>query len=318
MPLGALQGLRLGLFLIAVGFFATSFAQSLTTLLMASAVFGMGMGILQVFEHICIQEGSDPQLRRRLFNGLHSFYAAASLMAPLSAGWILDSGGDWRLGFKLVCILPLIAFIYSLFVKRQDSSSERQPVARATGKEFYHMFYIAVILSLYVTSELSISTRLVLYVQRTTEVSPAESTLYLTAFFACLLVGRIASTIFDMDKFTSRQIIFTSLSFSAVFYILGLLYSPWLLALCGLTMAPMFGVTMDYVAHKFPEKSAHGISLSFAVGSILIVSMHYFVGLITQWYGIRLALTMGPVFLILSIILLFGENKFFPNEESSS
>ncbi|MCB0355915.1 MAG: MFS transporter [Bdellovibrionales bacterium] len=309
--IGALQGLRLALFLIAIGIFSASFSHSLSSLLMCSAVFGMGMGLLQVYEHICIQEGATPQLRRRLFNGLHSFYAAAALMAPLTAAFILGRGESWRLGFQWVSILPMLTFIYVLFVKRLDVTTEKTKWLKATGKELYHMLFLAVVLSLYVTAELSISTRLVLYVQRTTEISAAQSTWYLTAFFACLLFGRILSTVFAFEKLSSRQIILLALSCSFVFYVLGLILSPWWLALCGLSMAPIFGVTMDYIAHSFPEKSAHGISLAFAVGSILIVSMHYFVGLITRWYGIEKALILGPLFIATSFLLLINEKKLF-------
>ncbi|MCB0389828.1 MAG: MFS transporter [Bdellovibrionales bacterium] len=312
---GALNGLRLGLLLLFSGFYMTTFANDMTFLLLASSIFGLGMGMSQVFEHICIQEGAPLQLRRRLFNGLHSFYAAASILAPLSAGWVLNKGEGWRFGFKLVCILPMLAFIYTLFVKNQKQHTTLQKVLKAKGMEFYHMLYLSVILSLYVTAELSISTRLVLYVQRTTSIEPAQSTFYLTTFFIFLLLGRLLMTIFDFKSLSSRQIIFLSLFASLILYAIGLWYSPWLLALCGLTMAPMFGMTMDYIAHTFPSKSSYGISLSFAVGAVLIVSMHYFVGLMTEWYSIRQALILGPVFLALSIFLFLFEKKFFKTEE---
>ena len=118
--IGAIQGLRVGLLLISAGFYLMTLAESLFQLLLACAVFGMGMGVLQVFEHICIQEGSPPQLRRRLFNGLHSFYAAAAILAPLSATWIFDYGKSWRWGFKIVALVPLVTLVYALFVKKID------------------------------------------------------------------------------------------------------------------------------------------------------------------------------------------------------
>ncbi|MCB9024899.1 MAG: MFS transporter [Bdellovibrionaceae bacterium] len=314
--LGALNGLRWGLLLIGFGFMTMTFSLQFSQLLLSACVFGFGMGILQVFEHICIQEGSSPQIRRRLFNGLHSFYAAASLLAPLTAGWILSEGKNWRWGFKVFSILPLLALIYALVIKRIDRKIEKQKVERAKGKELWHMLFLSIILSLYVSAELSISTRLVLYVQRTTNLTPSQSTLYLTIFFAFLLLGRIIITIFDFKKMSSRQIIMYSLISSMIFYFLGLVYSPWLIAICGFFMAPIFGMSMDYIAHIFPDKSAQGFSISFTVGALLIVSMHYIVGLITQRFGIQQALYIGPIFLFFAVLLFLIESKIFASNSN--
>lgn len=309
--LGALNGLRWGLLLIGLGFMTMTFSFQFSQLLLSACVFGFGMGMLQVFEHICIQEGSSPQIRRRLFNGLHSFYAAASLLAPLTAGWILSNGKNWRWGFKAFCILPFLALFYALVIKRIDRKIEKQKVEKAKGKELWHMLFLSVVLSLYVSAELSISTRLVLYVQRTTNLTPSQSTLYLTTFFAFLLLGRIIITMFDFKRISSRQIIIASLTSSLIFYFLGLVYSPWLLACSGFFMAPIFGMSMDYIAHIFDEKSAQGFSISFTVGALLIVGMHYVVGIVTQGYGIQKALYIGPIFLLFALLLFLIESRIF-------
>ena len=83
-------------------------------------------------------------------------------------------------------------------------------------------------------------------------------------------------------------------------------------------MAPFFAVSMDYIAQTFKEKSAHGISLSFAVGAMLIVTMHYLVGVFTEHYGIKMGLTLGPIFLLLAFLLFLFEKKFFSSEHSET
>ena len=144
--IGSLMGLRLGLLFLFLGFFVMSFADSLGFLLLGSGMFGMGMGLSQVFEHVCIQEGATVSLRRRLVNGLHSFYALAALFAPLSAGLLIELSWTWKEAFLLVSILPALALLVSLFIKTQNTELSRTPVVKASGKEFKHMFFIAVIL----------------------------------------------------------------------------------------------------------------------------------------------------------------------------
>ncbi len=309
--IGALMGLRLGLFLLSLGFFLMGVSPHYQFLLFGCGIFGLGMGISQVFEHVCIQEGASPHQRRRLFSGLHSFYALASLFAPLSVGIFLSWNWDWRKGFVLFSFIPAIVFIVSLFVKKQKKSTVHIKVPKAKGRELGHMAYIALVQALYVSAEISIGTRLVLYIQRTTELTPSQSTYYLTAFFVFLLLGRLLTTYFDFKKLSNRGVLLIALALSALVYILGLSWTPIFFSLCGLTMAPIFAVSMDYLAETFKEKSTHAISLSFTIGALFIVSMHYLVGYVTEVSGIAVALTIGPALLITSWLLLFFEKPIF-------
>jgi FHS family glucose/mannose:H+ symporter-like MFS transporter len=314
---GSLWGLRIGLFLITLGFSLLSLSSNIFVLILFCSILGLGMGLSQVFEHTCIQEGSAPTVRRRLFNGLHSFYALASLFAPLSAGFLLNLNWDWRKSFLLLSALPLVTFIFSLFIKNQNHKFELNENSKASGFELKHMIYIGLIQALYVTAEITIGTRLVLLIQRTTSLSPAQSTIYLSVFFGLLLLGRVFFTYFDFKAFSNRVILLTSLIVSGLLYSMGLKFNPWLISFCGLTMAPIFAVSMDFLTQNFKEKSTQAISLSFTIGAIFIVSMHSLIGIISEKWDIQTALWMGPVFLFSSALLLYFEKIIFRNVRKS-
>ena len=308
---GSLSGLRLGLLAIIVGFFSMSFAGGLTGLLVASACFGMGLGLLQVFQHTCIQDGANRFMQRRLFNGLHSMYALSALFAPVVTAGLFAVNWTWRESFQLFCVLPLLALIYSFFVRTVRSEHTNNHHVKASRSELIHIIYVATIVALYVTAELSISTRLVLYVQRVLTVSDTFSTMYLTLFFLLLFAGRLTFVFFDFKNWRNQKIIVMALGLSLVFYVAVLTINPWFLSVCGFTMAPVFAVSMDWIGDLFGEKASLGISLALAIGSLFIVSMHNLVGYLSDVYGIRLALAVGPCFLLVSLVLAALHSKFF-------
>ena len=307
-------GMRIGIAFMMVGFFGFSLMNNFVQLLVATALFGIGLGLIQVVQHTLIQDSSDEQHRRRLFNGLHSMYGFSALFAPLGAGYFYGLGWPWRKGIYLLGFLPLIPFVQSFFVQSGGQPQQGGQVAEEVDvhkRDIKRMLYLAVAISFYVSAELLVSSRLVLYVRRTLKVSPAKSTNFLTLFFVLLMIGRLMFFVFKFKKISSRAVLISSLGSSCVIYMLGLSYSPWLLSCCGLTMAPFFATSMDFVAHQFRKNFSYALSLTISLSSLVIVCMYFGVGYLTQVKGIAFAIAIGPMFLMSSLIMILLYRKFF-------
>ena len=100
-----------------------------------------------------------------------------------------------------------------------------------------------------------------------------------------------------------------SLATSFLVYFLGLNVHPALLVFCGLTMSPVFALSVDLIAEIFPNHSAEAISACLAISCAVIVSMQLVVGILSDLYGIRVALHSGLVTLVLSWVCLILVKK---------
>lgn len=303
--IGALACLRLGLMLMGIAFVLFGVAQSFSMVLFDTVLFGLGFGTVAVAQNVAIQEGSAPEWRRRLFSGLHSMYGFASLVAPLMASFFSWLEWSWRLSFMVASVVPLTVAVVSFWVKSPVTSkreAEDEAVKGLKPAPFLHGLYVALFVSAYMIGEVAISSRFVLYVRRTLDVSEGWAPLYLAGFFGLLFAGRITLFFLKMERLRSEAVMSVSLLSSIVFYVLGLWLSPWWLCLCGLTMAPFFPMAMDYISSLFGRASAQVISYTMAIGSLMVVFMHYSVGWLTELWGIQVALHLGPV--TLSLVFL--------------
>ncbi len=304
---GVVPVVRLGQLFMGCGFASLALANSLSTLIATAGLFGVGFGILNVAQNLLLLEGATGSIRRRLFSGLHGMYAASSLISPLVAAFLFRQGVGWRTAFVGFAAVTLVSFIYSLLVRPPAGAEPLAPLGTTTpnshdSKESYGA--IAGVLSFYVLAELVVSTRISLYLRREFNYSPDDASIVLALFFALLLLGRLVLLFVPLRQ-GSLKIIEWSLMASIVAYGLGLWVHPTLFALCGLTMSPIFALVLDLIAELYPKTSVKAISHCVAVSCLYIVSMHFIMGLLTDWIGIHWAMYFGGAALIVSLVLVY-------------
>lgn len=307
---GSLWCIRIGLLLMGLGYIFIGKSEGFGWLLISTTFFGFGFGLISVAQNLSIQENSSETIRRRLFSGLHGMYGFSSLMAPVVASALFSFGVIWRHAFLWMALVPWIVFLATLSrpsvpLKIKESSEK----IRISLIEHRHMLVVGFIISFYLMSEVSISSRMVLFLQREYAMAPELGSLYLAGFFLLLTSCRLALAFLSLHKWSSIKIIHISLLSSIVFSLLGLFYKPWLLCLSGLTMGPVFPVALDYISQKFGTKSSMAISYCVGLCSLMVVAMHYVVGSLTEAFGIRWALLVGPVGLAIVSLGLFLQER---------
>ena len=306
----SLNGLAYSLLCMGFGFLALSKVSGIMSLILSGGCFGIGIGMLGIFQNMNIHLGASEGSRRRLLSGLHAMYALSALCAPLFVREVFALDWSWRKGFFVASFFPLaMGFLFLLFLVFKRKKGDAVMILSLSNNnrskgDILHYIYVGAILSFYLACETAISTRLTLYVRRYAGSSAEFSTYYLILFFVLLFLGRTLFLFIDSKQWKNETIWFYGISLSALSMLCGLWISPWFLSLCGLTMAPCFAVGMDYVFDIFREKSSEALSYVMGLFSFFVVPIHYLIGYLSDIFGLRVALMVGPFVLILSLLMM--------------
>ncbi len=302
--LTVVQGGALSLMLSMWGL---AIATNFPTFLIFSFTFGLSLGVIGLVPNILVPLGSSPERKQRMLAGLHTMYGLASLLAPLLAASVEFFTGSWRWTFALASLTPLALLIYT-FHSSHKSLHTRSLVTDDEHREnkrrnLRPQLFLAIMLSLAVAAEIMISSRLALYMQRTWNLPMEASSIYVTYFFVCMMLGRLLFAIVHFKK-SPRFLLSTSLILTGVCFFSGLYGHPLFLALTGLTIAPFYPLTISWVSSEFPQDLDSAISYMMTTDSIMLIAMHLGIGRLTDLFGIHNALLGGGLFIVLSLLLV--------------
>jgi hypothetical protein len=130
-------------------------------------------------------------------------------------------------------------------------------------------------------------------------------------FFLFLFLGRLAFVFFNFAKVQTHKLMYISLFGAMLLYGAGLIWSPWLLSVSGLFMAPFFPLVMDYAVRVFRQYSSRVIAFCMAFASLSVVFMHYGLGAMSDRVGLASALWVGPAALLLCLWLFAAERVLY-------
>ncbi len=302
---GIVNGNRIGLVFLSLAGFAISFAanQSSYFLLLLAAVFlGCGISIMSVTMNVLVVEGSTAENKRSLFSGLHAVYGVASFLAPFLFSFVISTKLTWSKYFSIVAIPPLLVFIGSFFMKGGRSKGNNKPKLHEPIS-FFKRVPFGLIFGLYVASELVVSSRLVLYLKMTKGFDEVQAGLYLSMFFAFLLLGRLT---FALKHFPlkNRTLMFISLITAFMSFMAGIYIHPFFLSFLGFCMSYFFPISMDWLSDMFQEGVEFMTASVMTYIGIMLGCMHWGFGFVTELYGVEAAFSIVPVLQVLCLILL--------------
>lgn len=283
-------------FLFGAGLLGMAWSESVVSLVSTCAIYGIGYGGLALSINLLVCQEAEGERRPRLLSGLHGMYGLASLVAPLVALLCRRSGLSWRQSLSLLSILPILLASVSLFLKSSQARAKgiRVTQSDASGEvleasEWQSCLLFAFMIGAYLWGEMVVCTRLVLWLRMDREFSPDVADISLSMFFAFMLIGRIALSVWGTGRLGNWTILTASAFFSTLVFIPGITTYAWLIPLTGLTMAPFYPVTIDEVARHFGRKGNQALGFVIGAGSLSVVFMHMTVGLVSDRYGLTLA-----------------------------
>ncbi len=276
------------------------FIPTLKGALITAFLFGTGLGWVAVGQNILISQVKKVELRRQLFALLHCFYALAAMSAPLTVLKLKTVlPWNWLLAGVLVLTTP---FILSLvFLKEEKQEGEVKKIKPPPLSDFWVLTWI-LFLSFYISSELILSTRLVVFTQGF-GLSFTEASQHLFLFFLSMFIVRL---LFFFVKLPvgALKILLVCLLSGLVFLFLGYNVSTYFFALVGASMGPVFPVVMDEMSSMWPERFDVLVARVIALSSMFVVTAHMGVGSLTDTYGIGKAMYAVPVLICMALVIL--------------
>lgn len=315
LKMSSVNLLRLGLTLKGLAFVMFGLTEHFHLILAETVVFGIGFGFVSVAQNVAVGQASNSaDIQRQLFSGLHSMYALASLFSPVVAGFLFAQSYSWGQVFLGTSVFPFMILVLTFLISYPEESEGKHSLDKVKSDFNYrHGLFFAISMSTYLVAEISASSRMVPYVRRELAISDAQGALYLGAFFLALLSGRILFTFVKFKRFETHHLMYISLLGAFFLYALGLTFSPLFMAASGFFMAPFFPLVMDYAVRVFHQHSGRVIAYCMAFASLSVVFMHYGLGMLSDIYGLKIALWLGPAGLMSCFLMFQLERRLFQN-----
>ncbi|CAE78689.1 hypothetical protein predicted by Glimmer/Critica [Bdellovibrio bacteriovorus HD100] len=269
--------------------------------------FGFSMGILGLVPNVLVPMGSSPERKQQMLAGLHTMYGLASLLAPLLAASVEYLTGSWRWTFAIATAGPLSLFIYTLHPSHKSlhtRSTVTDDQHRANKKKnLKPQLFLAIMLSFAVAAEIMVSSRLALYMQRTWNFSMESSSIYVTYFFVCMMLGRLAFAVIHFKQ-SAKFLLSASLVASLIVLLAGIYVHPLFLAGTGLAIAPFYPLAISWISSEFPEDLDTAVTYMMTTDSLMLIVMHVAIGKLTDLIGIQNAILAGSLFLVGSFMMV--------------
>jgi fucose permease len=290
--------------------FASQYSWGFYLFLLASTFVGIGIGISSLTVNLIITNSVSKNHRRKLFSGLHAMYGISALLAPTILSFIFKNKMSWSNYLFVISVIPLLILISFFTLKSKNITEEKKHPSKILKK---HLYILCAIFSFYVSAEMLIATRLVIYLNEVKSYGLDESSVKLSLFFLFLLIGRVTFSFVHL-KLHTITILKLSVFGSILFTLLGIFYSGELLPITGLFMSIFFPFGMDWLSHNYGEDIDFIVSRVMTVVGGSLVVMHFIFGYLATQIGLEFAFMIAPVMLIVVLYLLHFKTNFLAND----
>ena len=285
---GTIALLLLPTTLAAGGLLLFTLAQTWSTIIVAAAVLGAGLGLLDAAVN------TEAALRRgiRFMGALHASWAVGATLGPPLIGLVLVMAGSWRLGYA-VAAMAFVAFAIATYLARSDLAatpeSEDAPVATSGARRASVMG--AALMFVYVGIELGAGqwsfTRLTADGALTDGLAGVAVFLYWSA----LAAGRIALALFG-GRTSAARLVDLSVAGAIVSAVAFWILPPPIAALLalpsiGLSLSVFVPLLLYLIPRRVGRAAApHVIGYLVAAGMIGGAVFPAAIGLILQSTGV--------------------------------
>jgi MFS transporter, FHS family, glucose/mannose:H+ symporter len=308
-------GLRVVLLLagvaLTIGLTAFSLVSSFWLLALALFVVGLGLGSIEVGGNGMIVDLHSAN-RARYLNLLAVFHGVGSLVVPIYAAQMLSAAFTWRQVYQFAIILAVGMVLFFALV--------RYPPALRTGGEklslrtmfsaglTWHMGWYYLLITAYVAAEIGIAAWIVEYLQQVKGFDIGTSSLYLSLFFAAIMIGRLVGS-FVVDRIGYLAVMLTAIVASIVTLGLGIFGPPalvFLIPLTGIFFSIMFPTTTASVSSLHVTNMGAILGVLFAFGGLGGALGPWLIGAAADLVGIELAFAMNIGFCVLTLVALLA------------
>jgi MFS transporter, FHS family, glucose/mannose:H+ symporter len=315
-PLADLAGNRAVLILagvlIGAGILGFSVVSSYALLFGMMLIIGLGMGAIEVGGNALIVS-IHRNAQGRYLNLLATFHGIGSLMVPLYAAWMLQAGISWRQVYQFTLPLALLlALCFVLTPVPQPQKAERDGfdigVLRRNGFSPNMLWFYAAI-ALYVSTELGIGAWLVEFLIQSKAFDLSIASLYLSAFFGAIMIGRIVGSLV-VERIGYLRSTLLAVTGGLLCLLIAIFGPPSLalfLPISGFFFSIVFPTITAAVSALHPKNTGTVLGLLFAAGGIGGALGPWAVGVASDIVGIELGFGLTALFcagIIVTLLVL--------------
>jgi fucose permease len=298
--------LAAGMLLMGSGGVGLTFGPSLATLLAGALLLGIGFGGILAAGNLLIGQ-LFPTRSAAALNGVNLFFAVGSMLGPAIAGLAgvrlrMPQTAIWIGAGLLLTLVPIVVS----YAARPPTPAARppareQPPQRNTG------WILAVLLLIYIGTEVGFSGWLTVYMITSSHMAPASAALVVSGFWLALTLGRALGAVLGM-RLTSAQLLTISLLgmlIGALLLVLGVGDRATSIAgvLClGLSCGPVFPTALAIVATT-ARNSAATTSFVLAIGNCGGLIVPALLGILLASYGPSAAAGLVLVAVLTMLVL---------------
>lgn len=299
-----MQGMKISWIFLSIAALCLGLSGVLNSpplLFAASFIQGTGMGITGMNMNLMIEAGTPVTHRRRVYGALHATYGIASFLAPLFFSGLKIIGLQWQSFFLILAFIGPVLFFLP-YSKGEDMFSKVTASENNIPIPFPYLCTLALCVGMYVASEIVVSSRLVLFLEVTHNMTNTEASSYLSAFFILLMGGRLLLGIFNIP-IKGHFLLLGSLILTGLFSLLGR-EVPLFFSLTGLSMSIFFPSFMDWIAETFPNEFQRVTRFAMSGIGIHLVIMHLGFGKLADTLGVDKAMMLPLLLTIVSFSFL--------------
>jgi fucose permease len=315
-----LAGKRIVIFTAGVslllGITCYSVFSSFWALTAAMGLVGFGFGSIEVGGCTIVVDLHSKK-RGLYLNLLSFFHGSGSLLAPLFAGVILNTGLSWRAVYRFDLILVVLLPLHFLFVRHTYHRSGGKPynlrkVGKAAFKGDMVVYYFLMVF--YVAAELGTAAWLVTFLQTAKGQTVMKSSVFFSLFYACITSGKLIGGMLVDRVGYLRIMIYASIAAIGC-VAMGIFASPILaffLPLTGFFYSIMYPTITAEVSKLHSENRGTILGILFTFAGLGGMLGPWLIGAVSDWMGITWGFSMLLLFcagMLLALMILKSRGR---------
>ena len=296
--------------LLSFGLIGVSFNGSYVSVILMMSVVGLGLGAIEVGANGLIVELHRDNPGRYL-NLLATLHGTGSFLVPLYVAWLINLDVVWQNIYLSVVLLSGILTI--AFVVAPNCEVARLPTISCWNwRDVFRvgftrqMGWYYLLISSYVAVELGFAAWLMEYLQQVRGKTVTQSSFYLSGFFVMIMLGRFFGS-FVVERLCYLRVIGVALIGGLACLITGILGpDSFILALpiSGGFFSIVFPTVTAVVTDKHKENVGTALGILFTFGGIGGALGPWTVGVVSQWFGLKMGLCSTIGFCLVSLAAL--------------
>lgn len=306
---GAKPVLLTGLLFMGLGTLACTASPSLTLVLLAGVITGIGHGSVDISTTVNVS-GMYVEKRTPALNLVNVFFGTGAVIAPAISGFTLAQWDTALPGLWLGALLALSQVPVMLVLLRVKPKPEH--ASSASGGGLYRvplLWLFALFILIYVGTENGVGGWTSTYVVATAVMTAEQGALLTSGFWLMLTIGRLIATFFSHHTTPQRVLwlcVVGALA-GALVMLIGvnhLIFTAAATLLIGLSVGPIFPTALSIVTEYFAAAPGRAAAVVMACASIGGASIPYYHGVILEQISPTASVVYVVVLAVVMMVLM--------------